>query len=80
MINKSFERLLKEVEKPGRYTGGEQGEIIKDKNKVDLRVAFGFPDLYEIGMSNLGMKILYSCLNNIENVWCERKKRTRNIV
>lgn len=72
MINKSFERLLKEVEKPGRYTGGEQGEIIKDKNKVDLRVAFGFPDLYEIGMSNLGMKILYSCLNNIENVWCER--------
>ena len=72
MINKSFERLLKEVEKPGRYTGGEQGEIIKDKNKVALRVAFGFPDLYEIGMSNLGMKILYSCLNNMESVWCER--------
>ena len=72
MINKSFERLLKAVEKPGRYTGGEQGEVIKDKNKVDLRVAFGFPDLYEIGMSNLGMKILYSCLNNMENVWCER--------
>ncbi len=72
MIPKSIERFLREVEKPGRYTGGEQGEIIKDKEKVDLRIAFGFPDLYEIGMSNLGMKILYSCLNNLDNVWCER--------
>lgn len=72
MIRKDIERFLKEVEKPGRYTGGEQGETIKDKSKVDLRIAFGFPDLYEIGMSNLGMKILYSCLNKIENVWCER--------
>lgn len=72
MIRKDVERLLKEVEKPGRYTGGEQGEAIKDKNSVSLRVAFGFPDLYEIGMSNLGMKILYSCLNNMDNVWCER--------
>ncbi|MBE6649903.1 MAG: TIGR03960 family B12-binding radical SAM protein [Ruminococcaceae bacterium] len=72
MIRKDIERFLKNVEKPGRYTGGEQWETVKDKSKVDLRVAFGFPDLYEIGMSNLGMKILYSCLNNIENVWCER--------
>lgn len=72
MIRKDIERLLKSVEKPGRYTGGEQGEIIKDKNKISLRVAFGFPDLYEIGMSNLGMKILYACLNRLDNVWCER--------
>lgn len=72
MIRKDIERFLKEVEKPGRYTGGEQGETIKDKGKVDLRIVFGFPDLYEIGMSNLGMKILYSCLNNVENIWCER--------
>lgn len=72
MIRKDVERLLKDVEKPGRYTGGEQGETIKDKDKVALRIAFGFPDLYEIGMSNLGMKILYSCLNNMDNVWCER--------
>ncbi len=72
MIRKDIERFLKEVEKPGRYTGGEQGETIKDKDSLDLRIAFGFPDLYEIGMSNLGMKILYSCLNNMEKVWCER--------
>lgn len=72
MIDKALERILVEVEKPGRYTGGEEGETVKDKSTVDLRVAFGFPDLYEIGMSNLGMKILYSCLNNMENVWCER--------
>ncbi len=72
MIRKDIERILKDVEKPGRYTGGEQGEIIKEKSSIDLRVAFGFPDLYEIGMSNLGMKILYSCLNSLDNVWCER--------
>lgn len=72
MIRKDVERLLKDVEKPGRYTGGEQGETIKNKEKIALRVAFGFPDLYEIGMSNLGMKILYSCLNNMDEVWCER--------
>ncbi len=71
-MRKDIERFLKDVEKPARYTGGEQWETIKDKNEVDLRVAFGFPDLYEIGMSNLGMKILYSALNSMENVWCER--------
>jgi len=72
MIRKDIERFLKDVEKPGRYTGGEQGETIKNKENMDLRVVFAFPDLYEIGMSNLGMKILYSCLNKMENVWCER--------
>ncbi len=72
MIRKDVEKLLRSVEKPGRYTGGEEGEIIKDKGEVDVRVAFAFPDLYEIGMSNLGLKILYSCLNNSKGVWCER--------
>ncbi len=72
MIRQDIEKLLKYVEKPGRYTGGEEGEIIKDKSAVDVRVAFAFPDLYEIGMSNLGLKILYSCLNRLDGVWCER--------
>ena len=64
--------ILKSVSKPGRYTGGEYGQIVKDKSKVDLRVAFCFPDTYEIGMSNLGIKLLYGALNEMENVWCER--------
>ena len=69
---KKVEPYLKSVLKPGRYTGGEVGQIIKDKSKVDVRFAFCFPDTYEIGMSNLGMKILYGVLNTMENVWCER--------
>ncbi|MBQ9940567.1 MAG: TIGR03960 family B12-binding radical SAM protein [Clostridia bacterium] len=69
---KKVEPFLKNVLKPGRYIGGETGQIIKEKNKVDVRFAFCFPDTYEIGMSNLGMKILYGVLNNMENVWCER--------
>ena len=64
--------ILKSVSKPGRYIGGEYGQIIKDKSKMKLRVAFCFPDTYEIGMSNLGMKILYGALNQMEDVWCER--------
>ena len=64
--------ILKTVSKPGRYTGGEFGEVIKDKDKIKLRVAFCFPDTYEIGMSNLGVRILYGCLNRMEDVWCER--------
>lgn len=64
--------ILKSVSKPGRYIGGEYGEIIKDKSKMKLRIAFCFPDTYEIGMSNLGMKILYGALNQMEHVWCER--------
>ncbi len=66
------ERLLKRVEKPGRYTGGEYGQIIKDKNKVRARFAFCFPDTYEIGMSNLGVRILYGAINSHEDLWCER--------
>ncbi len=63
---------LKKVTKPTRYTGGELNEVIKDREKVDARFAFCFPDTYEIGMSNLGIKILYDCLNSEENIWCER--------
>ncbi len=71
MIPKKLENLLGQVEKPGRYIGGEVNEIIKDK-EGKVRVAFCFPDTYEIGMSNLGMKILCGVLNEMENVWCER--------
>ena len=66
------QRILPSVQKPARYTGGEWGEIQKDKKKVDVRVAFCFPDTYEIGMSNVGMRILYGVMNQMENVWCER--------
>ena len=69
---KNFEELLLSVQKPGRYSGGESGSIIKDKTKVDVRFAFCFPDTYEIGMSHLGMKILYSLFNSREDIWCER--------
>ena len=56
----------------GRYSGGEYGQIIKDKTKVKARFAFAFPDTYEIGMSNLGVRILYECLNREDDIWCER--------
>ena len=72
MDNKKFEQLLLSVQKPGRYSGGEINSIIKDKNAVDVRFAFCFPDTYEIGMSHLGMKILYSLFNEREDIWCER--------
>lgn len=68
----NFEDILLKVQKPSRYTGGESGSIVKDKNEVDTRFAFCFPDKYEIGMSHLGMKILYGALNNMDGVWCER--------
>ena len=66
------ESILKKVEKPGRYTGGEWGEIIKNPADVDIRFAFCFPDTYEIGMSNLGIRILYTILNDRKDTWCER--------
>jgi len=71
-VDKRLERILPRVQKPARYVGGEFNAIMKDKSKVDTRVAFCFPDTYEIGMSNLGMRILYGVMNNIEGVWCER--------
>ena len=69
---KEFEKHLLEVQKPGRYVGGELNSVVKDKNKVDVRFAFCFPDTYEIGMSHLGMKILYSQFNSRDDIWCER--------
>lgn len=71
MLYDEIERILPLVQKPARYTGGELNSVVKDKN-VDLRFAFCFPDTYEIGMSHLGMKILYSLINSRENYWCER--------
>lgn len=64
--------VLKQVLKPGRYTGGEYGQVVKDKNKVKARFAFCFPDTYEIGMSNLGVRLLYGVLNREPDIWCER--------
>ncbi len=72
MDNKRLEELLLTVQKPGRYSGGEIGSVIKDKSKIDVRFAFCFPDTYEIGMSHLGMKILYSQFNSRDDIWCER--------
>ena len=72
MYPKEIEKFLLKVQKPGRYTGGELNSVVKDKSKVDIRYAFCFPDTYEIGMSHLGMKILYSLVNAREDAWCER--------
>ncbi|MCL2486479.1 MAG: B12-binding domain-containing radical SAM protein, partial [Oscillospiraceae bacterium] len=72
MIRKDIEKHLLTVQKPCRYTGGEPGSIIKGKNGVRIRFAFCFPDTYEIGMSHLGMKILYGLYNSQPDVWCER--------
>ncbi len=71
-MNREIEKILPLVQKPARYTGGELNEVIKDKNNVDIRYAFCFPDAYEIGMSNLGLKILYSVINDRDDSWCER--------
>ena len=71
-MNPTLEAILPGVQKPARYTGGEFGEIKKKKEEMKLRFALCFPDTYEIGMSNLGIRILYEALNRMENVWCER--------
>jgi len=69
---KQLQRILPAVQKPARYVGGEYGQVVKNKSDVRLRVAFCFPDTYEIGMSNIGMRILYGIMNQMEGVWCER--------
>lgn len=71
-MDRKLEKVLHRVQKPARYTGGELGSVIKDKRSGLIRFAFCFPDIYEVGMSHLGMKILYSMLNSIDDVWCER--------
>ncbi|MBQ7326446.1 MAG: TIGR03960 family B12-binding radical SAM protein [Clostridia bacterium] len=72
MHNKNISSVLKSVSKPGRYIGGEFNSVIKNKEEVGVRFAFCFPDTYEIGMSNLGVRILYDVLNKDKDVWCER--------
>ena len=71
-MDKRLERILPRVQKPARYVGGEYNAVIKDKGTVDTRIAFCVPDTYEIGMSNLGMRILYGVMNQMDGVWCER--------
>ena len=66
------DEILMKVDKAARYIGGEVNSVMKDKNNVDIRFAMCFPDVYEIGMSNLGMMILYNMFNEREDVWCER--------
>ena len=71
-MDHTLEKILARVQKPGRYVGGEYNAVQKDKSTVDCRFAFCFPDTYEIGMSNLGMRILYGVMNEMDGVWCER--------
>ena len=71
-MNRNLEYALKRVQKPSRYVGGEYNQIVKDKGKVDVRIAYCFPETYEIGMSNLGLQIMYGLFNTIDDVWCER--------
>lgn len=71
-MDKRLERILPRVQKPARYTGGEYNAVMKNKEEVDVRYAFCFPDTYEIGMSNLGMRILYGVMSEMPGVWCER--------
>ena len=72
MYKKITKSDLLKVQKPARYVGGEYGQVIKEKREVKCRFAFCFPDVYDIGMSNLGLKILYNVLNKREDTWCER--------
>ena len=71
-MNRVLEHILPKVQKPARYTGGEYNAVVKDKGRVNIRFALCFPDTYEIGMSNLGCRILYGVMNQREDVWCER--------
>ena len=66
------DEILMKVEKPARYIGNELNSVVKDKDAVDVRIAMCFPDVYEIGMSHLGIQILYDMFNRREDTWCER--------
>lgn len=66
------DEILLSIEKPARYIGNEVNSIMKNKNEVDIRFAMCFPDVYEIGMSHLGIQILYDMFNRRDDVWCER--------
>ena len=71
-MNDLLHRILPTVQKPSRYTGGEYNEIQKDPADIRVNIAFCFPDTYEIGMSNLGMRILYGVMNQMDGIWCQR--------
>ncbi|MBQ3955791.1 MAG: B12-binding domain-containing radical SAM protein, partial [Clostridia bacterium] len=71
-MREELRSFIANVQKPGRYTGGETNSVYKDLADVKMRIAFCYPDTYEIGMSNLGMRILVDCFNAVEGVWCER--------
>ncbi|MGN0642931.1 MAG: TIGR03960 family B12-binding radical SAM protein [Huintestinicola sp.] len=71
-MRKKIDKLLLRVKTPSRYIGGELNSVVKNRDKVDVRFAFCFPDSYDVGMSHIGMKILYSLKNRRENWWCER--------
>ncbi len=71
-MDERLQRILPTVQKPARYTGGEYNEIKKDPESVRVNIAYCFPDTYEIGMSNVGMRILYGVMNEMEGVWCQR--------
>lgn len=72
MLREKIEKILLNAQNPSRYIGGEVGSVVKDKSKINIRFAFCFPDTYDVGMSHLGMKILYSLKNQREDTWCER--------
>ena len=71
-MNRTLEHILPKVQKPARYTGGEYNAVVKEKHTVKTRYALCFPDTYEIGMSNLGCRILYGVMNQCPDIWCER--------
>ena len=71
-MNRTLEHILPKVQKPARYTGGEYNAVVKNKHTVKTRFALCFPDTYEIGMSNLGCRILYGVMNQYADIWCER--------
>ena len=71
-VKEKLEPLLLKVQKPARYIGGELHSVIKDKADIDFRIALCFPDTYEIGMSHLGLKILYDIINLDPHCWAER--------
>ncbi|NET74233.1 MAG: TIGR03960 family B12-binding radical SAM protein, partial [Sphaerospermopsis sp. SIO1G2] len=71
-IEIALEKILPRVTKPGRYTGGEHNQVVKNWDQVDFKVATAFPDIYDLGMSNLGLMIIYDQINKWENLLCER--------
>ena len=73
MLKEKLDKILLKVQKPSRYIGGEVNAVVKDKSKVDIRFAFCFPDTYDIGMSHLGIKILYSLKNSVPNYWWKNR-------